>query len=242
MNTTKCKNIFLFLLFISSNSYAGNSSCEFFFKSCFENIPTELITYYYDTSEYGAININNVNLRDIPIISKKYSKILKKINKYERVEIKKVFFLKVNSNIKLNLVNSDNAENINNHRFGKWYYISQNDTNGFVFSEFVNIDKMPIKYNRYRHIDSIDWTKNKLNLQKNIEITLNLIEQGESYQLNGYAWSDKNGFLKITEVLKKKQVSKEVFSNDTFKLFLFDKDEMYLESETKIFTGIYKKY
>jgi len=101
---------------------------------------------------------------------------------------------------------------------------------------------MPIKYNRYRHIDSIDWTKNKLNLQKNIEITLNLIEQGESYQLSGYAWSDTNGFLKITEVLKKKQVSKEVFSNDTFKLFLFDKDEVYLESETKIFTGIYKKY
>jgi len=242
MNMIKRKNIFLFLFFISSNSYAGNGSCTVFFKSCFENIPTELITHYYETLKHGAININNVNLRDMPIINTKYSKILKKINKDERVEIKKVFFLKVNSNIKLNLVNSDSAENINNHRFGKWYYISQNNINGFIFSGFVTIDKIPIKYNRYRHIDSTDWTKNQLNLNKNIEITLNLNEQSDSYQLNGYAWSDKNGFLKIAEVLRKNQVSKEIFSNDTFKLFLFDKGEVYLESETKIFTGIYKKY
>ena len=63
-------------------------------------MPTELITFYDILLIHGEINISNVNLRDIPLIKSKNSTVLKKIEKSEMVEIKKVFFLKGNTPVK----------------------------------------------------------------------------------------------------------------------------------------------
>ena len=62
------------------------------------------------------------------------------------------------------------------------------------------------------------------------------------YELKGYAWHYLSGFYKITETLNVDFIKKESFFNDKLKLFLFDKDEIYIESNIEIFNGIYKKY
>ncbi|MBT3520804.1 MAG: hypothetical protein HN480_06070, partial [Gammaproteobacteria bacterium] len=57
-----------------------------------------------------------------------------------------------------------------------------------------------------------------------------------------YAWHFSKGFYRLNQIINKELISKNSFIIDDFKIFFFDKDEIYLESDIKIFTGIYKRY
>tara|TARA_B110000003_G_scaffold242772_1_gene250805 strand:- start:600 stop:1217 length:618 start_codon:yes stop_codon:yes gene_type:complete len=205
-------------------------------------VPIELITYYDTVLTHGEINISNVNLRDIPLVKSTNSIVLKKIEKSERVEIKKVFFLKGNTPLKLKMLNSNKYEDVNNYRFSKWYLASYQGEEGFIFSDYVTLDKISKKHDRYRHIKSIDWTNNKVELQENIEIEIVNNDQDNLYEVQGYAWHFSKGFYRLNQIINKELISKNSFIIDDFKIFFFDKDEIYLESDIKIFTGIYKRY
>jgi hypothetical protein len=205
-------------------------------------VPIELITFYDIVLTHGEINISNVNLRDIPLIKSTNSIVLKKIEKSERVEIKKVFFLKGNTPLKLKILNSNKYEDVNNYRFSKWYLASYQGEEGFIFSDYVTLDKISKKHDRYRHIKSIDWTNNKVELQENIEIEIVNNDQDNLYEVQGYAWHFSKGFYRLNQIINKELISKNSFIIDDFKIFFFDKDEIYLESDIKIFTGIYKRY
>jgi len=233
--------VFLINFIFIHQSYANNN-CNKIYQNCFYNIPIELITYYKDISKYGSVNISDVNLRNIPIIGSKNSFAVKKLKKHDKVKIKKVFFLKGNTYVKLKLLNINQFENINNYRFSKWYLVSYNGEEGFVFADYIDESQTILNYKRYRHIDSVDWTVNKTRLQKNIEINITKNEILNSYELKGYSWDYLSGYYEITENLNIDLMDKKIFSNDKLKLFLFDKDEIYIESNIEIFNGIYKKY
>jgi len=244
MSTTKTK--FLYLLFASiifdTNCYAINNNCEKIYQYCFNNIPKKMITFHQEFNHLGTINSDEINLRDLPIISSKNSRVIKKIKKNSKVQIKKIFFLKPNTSIKLKLYNVEEYEIINNYRFGKWYLIDYEGVEGFIFSDFVSVIKIKNnKYIRYRHIDSVDWTNNKIELQKNIELTLTF-GNDNSIKLKGYAWHYLDGFFEINTVFLGDSSKKNNYKTQTTKLFLFDDNEIYLESDNNIFTGIYKKY
>jgi len=242
MSMTRYLKIFLFFFIFNFNCYADKSNCEKIYENCFDNVPIELITYYDTVLTHGEINISNVNLRDIPLIKSTNSIVLKKIEKSERVEIKKVFFLKGNTPLKLKMLNSNEYEYVNNYRFSKWYLASYQGEEGFIFSDYVTLDKISKKHDRYRHIKSIDWTNNKVELQENIEIEIVNNDQDNLYEVQGYAWHFSKGFYRLNQIINKELISKNSFIIDDFKIFFFDKDEIYLESDIKIFTGIYKRY
>ena len=242
MNMTRYYKIFLFFFAFNFNCYADKINCVKIYENCFDNVPTELITFYDILLIHGEINISNVNLRDIPLIKSKNSTVLKKIEKSEMVEIKKVFFLKGNTPVKLKMFNSDKYEYVNNYRFGKWYLVSYQGEEGFIFSDYVTLDKISKKHDRYRHIKSIDWTNNKVELQENIEIEIVNNNQDNLYEVQGYAWHYSQGFFRLNQIINKELISKDSFIMDDFKIFFFAKDEIYLESDIKIFTGIYKRY
>lgn len=242
MSMTRYTKIFLFFFILNFNCYADESNCEKIYENCFDNVPVELITYYNTVLTHGEINISNVNLRDIPLIKSTNSIVLKKIEKSERVEIKKVFFLKGNTPLKLKILNSNEYEDVNNYRFSKWYLASYQGEEGFIFSDYVTLDKISKKHDRYRHIKSIDWTNNKVELQENIEIEIINNDQDNLYEVQGYAWHFSKGFYRLNQIINKELISKNSFIIDDFKIFFFDKDEIYLESDIKIFTGIYKRY
>ena len=69
--------IFSFFL-ICTNAFANLDSCKSIYQNCFENIPKDMITTYQELNTYGIINKNNINMRDIPLISSNNSKVLKK--------------------------------------------------------------------------------------------------------------------------------------------------------------------
>ena len=233
--------IFSFFL-ICTNAFANLDSCKSIYQNCFENIPKDMITTYQELNKYGIVNKNNINMRDIPLISSNNSKVLKKIKKNERVLIKKEFFLKPNISVRLNLLNSDNVEIVNNYRFGKWFLVSHNNTEGYIFSEFLTVKKEINKnFTRFRHIDSIDWSENIVDPQKSIEIILTK-QNDDSYIFQGYAWHYLNGFSEINYTFSNNFFSKEKITEDGIKIFLFDKNEIFVESDIDIFTGIYKRY
>jgi len=239
----KLFKFFVFLIF-SANIFAVDNSCESIYQNCFYGIPKNMIVFYKDINSYGNANTNNINLRDIPLISSKNSLIIKKIKKNDRIQIKKVFLLKSNSNIGLKLINANDLEIVNNYRFGKWYSVIHNGDEGFIFSEFISIEKeqdQSKNFLRYRHINSVDWTENKIDQQKNIELVF-VINKNSSFKLKGYAWHYLSGFDEINYVFEKDISAQNKFINKEIKLFLFDKNEIYLESDIQIFTGIYKKY
>ena len=227
---------------IFSSVSAEKNSCEKIYQKCFNNIPKYIIIYYKHMDTYGAVNTNNINFRDIPLIASKNSLIIKKIKKNEKIHIKKVFFLKSNTNISLKLANTNNFEIVNNYKFSKWYLVSYDGVEGFIFSDFVSLDKKQKKqYLRYRHINSVDWTVNKVDQQKNIEL-LFTPKKNNSFELRGFSWHYLYGYDEINYIFKKDISSQNKFTNEGIKLFFFDKNEIYLESEAEIFTGIYKKY
>ena len=230
-----------FLLF-SSTCYAADHTCEKIYKNCFKNVPKKIITFHQDLNQEGKINTNNINLRNLPIVNSGNSKIIKKLKKNSIVQVKQVFFIKPNTSIKIKLKNIENHEVINNYRFSKWYLISYEGLEGFIFSDFVSINKIKNnKYTRYRHIDSVDWTNNKIKLQKNIELTLTFGSEN-SIIMKGYAWHYLDGFFEINTVFLGDASKKSNYETQIAKLFFFDDNEIYLESDTSIFTGIYKKY
>tara|TARA_X000001036_G_scaffold406237_1_gene414782 strand:+ start:431 stop:1153 length:723 start_codon:yes stop_codon:yes gene_type:complete len=230
------------LFLVSLTSHANLYNCKSIYESCFENIPKDIITYHQKVNTHGIINKNNINLRDIPLINSKNSEILKKIKKNDKVLIKKVFFLKPNVSVRLKLFNSNKVEIVNNYRFGKWYLVSHEGIEGFIFSDFISVEKkINKKFIRYRHIDSVDWRKNKVDPQKNIELVLKK-QEDDAYTLQGYAWHYLNGFSEINYTFQNNILSKEKIIKDGIKIFLFDENEIFIESDIDIFTGIYKKY
>ena len=232
----------LVLFLVSLTSHANLYNCKIIYESCFENIPKDIITYHQQVNTHGIINKNNINLRDIPLINSKNSEILKKIKKNDKVLIKKVFFLKPNVSVRLKLLNSNKVEIVNNYRFGKWYLVSHEGIEGFIFSDFISVEKkINKKFIRYRHIDSVDWRKNKVDPQKNIELVLKK-QEDDVYALQGYAWHYLNGFSEINYTFQNNILSKEKIIKDGIKIFLFDENEIFIESDIDIFTGIYKKY
>ncbi|MEL0102920.1 MAG: hypothetical protein VW837_05545, partial [Gammaproteobacteria bacterium] len=218
-----------FLLF-SSTCYATDHTCEKIYKHCFKNVPKKIITFHQDLNQEGKINTNNINLRNLPIVNSGNSKIIKKLKKNSIVQVKQVFFIKPNTSIKIKLKNIEKYEVINNYRFGKWYLINYDGIDGFIFADFVtiNIQNQTNQYLRYRHIDSVDWTKNKIKLQKNIELTLTLKNEN-SILLKGYAWHHLDGFFEIDTIFYKNILEKSYYQEKSNKLFLFDKNEIYLD-------------
>lgn len=237
----KLFKFFVFLIF-SVNIFAVDNGCESIYQNCFYGIPKNMIVFYKDINSYGNANTNNINLRDIPLISSKNSLIIKKIKKNDRILIKKVFLLKSNSNIGLKLINANGLEIVNNYRFGKWYLVSHEDIEGFIFSDFISVEKkINKKFIRFRHIDSVDWRENKVDPQKNIELVLTK-HNDDAYILRGYAWHYLNGFSEINYTFTNNIFSKEKIVKDSIKIFLFDENEIFVESDIDIFTGIYRKY
>ena len=78
---------------------------------------------------------------------------LNPLKKNEKIHIKKVFFLKPNTNISLKLANTNNFEIVNNYKFSKWYLVSYDGVEGFIFSDFVSLDKKQKK--QYLHLIKI---------------------------------------------------------------------------------------
>ena len=222
--------------------FANNSVCEKIYSDCFYNIPKKMITYYKPYNKVGFVNKNSINLRDIPIINSKNSKIVLKLKKNDKIEIKKIFYLKNNTHVNLKLANSSNFEKVNNYRYKKWYLVSFGNTSGYIFSDFVNIVEDTTWLKRYRHVESTNWSKDKIKLQKNIEITIERDDSNNEYLLKGFAWDYSQGYKEIT---KKFLINPEVigtFNDDDLKIFFFDEKEIYVESNDSVFTGIYKKY
>ena len=87
----------------------------------------------------------------------------------------------------------------------------------------------------------MDWRKNKVDPQKNIELVLKK-QEDDVYTLQGYAWHYLNGFSEINYTFQNNILSKEKIIKDGIKIFLFDENEIFIESDIDIFTGIYKKY
>ena len=100
--------VFLVTIFLISDIkiFANNSVCEKVYSDCFYNIPKKMITYYKPYNKVGFVNKNSINLRDIPIINSKNSKIILKLKKNDKIEIKKIFYLKNNTHVNLKLANS----------------------------------------------------------------------------------------------------------------------------------------
>ena len=233
---------FASLILFSSNCYAFNNTCEKIYEYCFKNVPKKIITFHKEINQEGKINTNKINLRNFPVVNSSSSKIIKKLNKNSIVQIKQVFFIKPNTSIKIKLKNIEKYEVINNYRFGKWYLINYEGLDGFIFADFVtiNIQNQTNQYLRYRHIDSVDWTNNKIKLQKNIELTLTMKNEN-SIILKGYAWHHQDGFFEIDTVFYKNILEKSYYREKSNKLFLFDENEIYLDFGANIFTGIYRK-
>ena len=78
---------------------------------------------------------------------------------------------------------------------------------GFIFSDYVTLDKISKKHDRYRHIKSIDWTNNKVELQENIEIEIVNNDQDNLYEVQGYAWHFSKGFYG-NQIINKELISK----------------------------------
>jgi len=97
--------VFLVTIFLISDIkiFANNSVCEKIYSDCFYNIPKKMITYYKPYNKVGFVNKNSINLRDIPIINSKNSKIVLKLKKNDKIEIKKIFYLKNNTHVNLKL-------------------------------------------------------------------------------------------------------------------------------------------
>ena len=147
-----------------------------------------------------------------------------------------------NTHVNLKLANSSNFEKVNNYRYKKWYLVSFGNTSGYIFSDFVNIVEDTTWLKRYRHVESTNWSKDKIKLQKNIEITIERDDSNNEYLLKGFAWDYSQGYKEIT---KKFLINPEVigtFNDDDLKIFFFDEKEIYVESNDSVFTGIYKKY
>ena len=138
MSMTRYLKIFLFFFTLNFNCFSQTQA----------EMNKEAYTAFNKTDiilTHGEINISNVNLRDIPLIKSTNSIVLKKIEKIERVEIKKVFFLKGNTPLKLKILNSNKYEDVNNYRFSKWYLASYQGEEGFIFSDYVTLDKISKK-------------------------------------------------------------------------------------------------
>ena len=216
-----------------------NIKCTEIYEKCLNNIPSDLIISYEDFNFKGLINKNNVNLRATPIITSNSKFIIKKLKKNEKIQIHKVYYLRGNSHVRLKLLNSNNYHIVNNYRFNKWYFISQNYISGFVFAEYIDkIDKVK-DFKRYRHVNSVDWTTNKTDLQQNIEVIISKTN-GNFFELVGYAWHFDYGFTEIKKIFKKVHKDKDIYQSGKDKIFFFDEEEIYLDFEKKIFTGIYE--
>ena len=158
------------------------------------------------------------------------------------MKLRKSSILKNNTHVNLKLANSSNIEKVNNYRYKKWYLVSFGNTSGYIFSDFVNIVEDTTWLKRYRHVESTNWSKDKIKLQKNIEITIERDDSNNEYLLKGFAWDYSQGYKEIT---KKFLINPEVigtFNDDDLKIFFFDEKEIYVESNDSVFTGIYKKY
>ena len=66
----------LTLFLLSLTSHANLYNCKNIYESCFENIPKDIITYHQEVNSHGIVNKNNINLRDIPLISSKMNMII----------------------------------------------------------------------------------------------------------------------------------------------------------------------
>ena len=75
--------------------FANNSVCEKIYSDCFYNIPKKMITYYKPYNKVGFVNKNSINLRDIPIINSKNSKIILKLKKTIKLKLRKSSILKI---------------------------------------------------------------------------------------------------------------------------------------------------
>ena len=239
MSTIKFFIFFILYIIANQKTFSMNIKCNEIYDKCFNNIPKDLIISYKDFNFEGLINKNNVNLRAMPIIGNNSKFIIKKLKKNEKIQINKVYYLKGNTHVKLKLLNSNNYHIVNNYRFNKWYFISQNNISGFVFAEYI--DKIPrVKdYKRYRHVNSVDWTINATELQQNIEIIIYKTNDN-FFEFVGYAWHFDYGYIEIKKKFKRLHQNKNVYYSGKNKIFLFDEEEIYLDFERKIFTGIYK--
>ena len=211
------------------------------YAKCFENIPVEMISYYETYKKIGVVNKDNINLRNIPVINSSNSKIIGKLYKNDELSIEKIFFVKNNTYVDIQLANSG-KERVNNYRYNKWYQVSNGDISGFVFFEFVDIKKKQLFFDRYRHIDSVDLFKDKIKLSKSIEIIITKDSSTNTYNLKGYAWHYNNGYSEIEKIFSESEILRKYFQDKDTKVFFFDEKEIYIESSNEIFTGIYKKF
>ena len=239
MSTIKFLIFFILTIIVNQKTFSMNIKCNEIYDKCLNNIPNDLIISYKDFNFEGLINKNNVNLRTLPIVDNNSTFIIKKLKKNEKIQIHKVYYLKGNTQVKLKLLNSNEYHIVNNHKFNKWYFISQNDISGFVFVEYIDKIAKVKDYNRYRHVNSVDWTINTTDLQQNIEITINKINDN-LLELVGYAWHFDHGYIEIKKVFKKLHQNKNIYYSEKNKIFLFDQEEIYLDFEKNIFTGVYK--
>jgi len=232
----------LFIFFITyENTFSKNYNCELVYAKCFENIPVEMISYYETYKKIGVVNKDNINLRNIPVINSSNSKIIGKLYKNDELSIEKIFFVKNNTYVDIQLANSG-KERVNNYRYNKWYQVSNGDISGFVFFEFVDIKKKQLFFDRYRHIDSVDLFKDKIKLSKSIEIIITKDSSTNTYNLKGYAWHYNNGYSEIEKIFSESEILRKYFQDKDTKVFFFDEKEIYIESSNEIFTGIYKKF
>ena len=232
----------LFIFFITyENTFSKNYNCELVYAKCFENIPVEMISYYETYKKIGVVNKDNINLRNIPVINSSNSKIIGKLYKNDELSIEKIFFVKNNTYVDIQLANSG-KERVNNYRYNKWYQVSNGELSGFVFFEFVDIKKKQLFFDRYRHIDSVDLLKDKIKLSKSIEIIITKDNSANTYNLKGYAWHYNNGYSEIEKIFSESEILRKYFQDKDTKVFFFDEKEIYIESSNEIFTGIYKKF
>ena len=232
---------FIFLMTFE-NAFSNEYNCDQVYAKCFENIPIEMISYFKTYKSKGIINQDNINLRNSPVINLSNNKIVGKLKKNEKVNIKKIFFLKNNTYVDIKLLNSNNIERVNNYRYKKWYLVSNSEISGFVFSDFVNIKKEKIFFDRYRHVDSVNWFTDKFKQIKNIEIVIKKDNSTNMFNLTGYSWHYITGYSEIKKSFPEAVISNKYFQDKDTKIFFFDKDEIYIESTYDIFTGIYKKF
>ena len=234
------KYFFLLFIFLSSLAFPKNT-CESIYDSCIDNIPKPLIDTSYNIDKNGLIT-SDVNFRNMPLINSSNSKIYRVIKKGTVVNVVKKYYLRHNTIVPVKR-RDGHFDHLNNGRYQIWYLINSENEHGFVYENFVSIKKPLPKIKKYRHLDSVNWTKDKINPQKSIEIVVKYENDNPYYMITGYAWDYNSGYSTFNiRGEKTNNIIRSKYDEKNIALRFYDDGYILIVSEIEIFKGRYYNY
>tara|TARA_Y100000590_G_C15715135_1_gene1011614 strand:- start:1480 stop:2016 length:537 start_codon:yes stop_codon:yes gene_type:complete len=178
----------------------------------------------------------------MPLIYSSNSKVLKVIKKGTKVRVIKKYYLRHNSIVPVKR-RDGHFDHINNGRYQIWYLINNENGYGFIYEKFVSIKKPLPKFKRYRHLESVNWIKDKVNPQKSIEIVIEYESNNPYYMITGYAWDYDSGYSSFNiRGEKTNNIIRSKYDEKDITLRFYDDGYILIVSEIQIFEGRYYNY